>query len=87
MSVRLVLLLLLAMAAPALAQGFAGLGGDPEGFAMPERGRELVFPRDHGAHPGYRIEWWYLTRCSAPLSNPKKSLAGRIRSCGWAMQR
>ncbi|MDX1554415.1 MAG: lipocalin-like domain-containing protein, partial [Xanthomonadales bacterium] len=21
----------------------------------------LVFPRDHGAHPGYRIEWWYVT--------------------------
>ncbi len=19
------------------------------------------FPRDHGAHPGYRIEWWYYT--------------------------
>ena len=23
--------------------------------------RPLVFPRDHGAHPEYRIEWWYLT--------------------------
>lgn len=23
--------------------------------------RPLVFPRDHGAHPGYRTEWWYLT--------------------------
>lgn len=23
--------------------------------------RALVFPRDHGAHPEYRIEWWYLT--------------------------
>jgi predicted secreted hydrolase len=21
----------------------------------------LVFPRDYGAHPAYRIEWWYLT--------------------------
>jgi predicted secreted hydrolase len=21
----------------------------------------LVFPRDHGAHPEYRTEWWYLT--------------------------
>ncbi|MFM8766271.1 MAG: hypothetical protein ACKOD9_00370, partial [Rubrivivax sp.] len=25
------------------------------------RGRLLTFPRDHGAHPGSRIEWWYLT--------------------------
>jgi predicted secreted hydrolase len=21
----------------------------------------LVFPKDHGAHPGYRTEWWYYT--------------------------
>ena len=23
--------------------------------------RPLVFPRDHGAHPDFRTEWWYLT--------------------------
>lgn len=23
--------------------------------------RALEFPRDHGAHPDHRIEWWYLT--------------------------
>lgn len=23
--------------------------------------RRLVFPRDYGAHPEYRTEWWYLT--------------------------
>lgn len=23
--------------------------------------RALAFPRDHGAHPDYRVEWWYLT--------------------------
>lgn len=61
MSVRMALGLLLLMAAPTFAQGFAGLGTTAEGFAMPERGRELVFPRDHGAHPEYRVEWWYLT--------------------------
>ena len=22
---------------------------------------ELVFPRDHGSHPDYRTEWWYVT--------------------------
>ena len=21
----------------------------------------LAFPRDHGAHPGFRTEWWYIT--------------------------
>lgn len=24
-------------------------------------GRPLSFPRDHGAHPSYRTEWWYVT--------------------------
>ncbi len=26
-----------------------------------QRGRALRFPRDHGAHPDSRTEWWYLT--------------------------
>ena len=24
-------------------------------------GKLFEFPRDHGAHPDYRIEWWYIT--------------------------
>jgi predicted secreted hydrolase len=24
-------------------------------------GYRLQFPRDHGAHPDYRVEWWYVT--------------------------
>ncbi|MGB0497229.1 MAG: lipocalin-like domain-containing protein [Rubricella sp.] len=56
-----VLALALLLPLPALAQGFAGLGTDAEGFAVPQRGTPLSFPRDHGAHPEYRIEWWYLT--------------------------
>jgi predicted secreted hydrolase len=45
----------------ARAQGFAGLGGDSDGFAAVTPGRVLAFPRDHGLHADYRIEWWYLT--------------------------
>lgn len=44
-----------------VAQGFAGLGSTAEGFSIPQRGVSLQFPRDHGAHPDYRIEWWYIT--------------------------
>ncbi|MBD9596307.1 MULTISPECIES: lipocalin-like domain-containing protein [unclassified Ensifer] len=44
-----------------LAQGFAGLGSNAEGFAVPQKGALLEFPRDHGAHPDFRIEWWYVT--------------------------
>jgi predicted secreted hydrolase len=45
----------------ALAQGFAGLGKDAEGFAPVVPGKTFAFPDDHGPHPDYRIEWWYVT--------------------------
>ena len=32
-----------------------------EGYALPQPGREFVFPRDHGSHPDFAIEWWYVT--------------------------
>ena len=41
--------------------GFAGLGTDARGFALPDPARALVFPQDHGPHEDFRIEWWYLT--------------------------
>lgn len=47
--------------APAPSRSFAGLGEQAAGFAPVERGRPLQFPADHGAHPGFRIEWWYVT--------------------------
>lgn len=46
---------------PLMAQGFGGLGSTAEGFAVPAPTPEFDFPADHGAHPEYRIEWWYLT--------------------------
>ena len=61
MSVRPLILLFWLWGTALAAQGFAGLGTDAEGFAIPQRGTELTFPDDHGAHPDYRIEWWYLT--------------------------
>lgn len=66
MSFRAALLWLM-LAGAAAAQGFADLGAPSGGFALPERGRALDFPADHGAHPGFRIEWWYLT---ANLTGP-----------------
>lgn len=55
------LLLWIILASAALSQGFAGLGTKVDGFALPDPDRVLVFPADHGPHPGFRIEWWYLT--------------------------
>jgi predicted secreted hydrolase len=45
----------------ALAQGFAGLGMNGQGFAPVTPGKTFAFPADHGPHPDYRIEWWYVT--------------------------
>ncbi|SHK90157.1 Predicted secreted hydrolase [Bradyrhizobium lablabi] len=45
----------------ALAQGFAGLGMSGEGFAPVTPGKIFSFPEDHGPHPEFRIEWWYVT--------------------------
>lgn len=63
-----VLCLLLALLPARLAaQGFAGLGGEADGFTPVTRPADLSFPRDHGPHPDFRIEWWYLT---ANLTGP-----------------
>ncbi|ATC62664.1 carotenoid 1,2-hydratase [Nibricoccus aquaticus] len=32
-----------------------------EGFAVPQAGYRFQFPRDHGAHPEFKLEWWYIT--------------------------
>jgi len=31
------------------------------GFAQADAPRTFAFPRDHGPHPGFRQEWWYVT--------------------------
>lgn len=35
--------------------------GEDHGFAIPPENYKFSFPKDHGAHPDYRIEWWYIT--------------------------
>lgn len=36
-------------------------GAEVEGFRRAEAPRAFEFPRDHGPHPGFRNEWWYVT--------------------------
>jgi len=47
--------------ASAPTEGFAGLGRESESFAQVVPGKAFEFPDDHGAHTGFRIEWWYVT--------------------------
>jgi len=79
----------------ARAQGFAGLGGESEGFAAVVPGRALAFPRDHGPHPDYRIEWWYLTANLKDASGAqwgaqwtlfRQAMAAGVQQDGWANQ-
>lgn len=64
---RRTFLLAALLPAKTYAQGFAGLGSDADGFRLPQRSKGFDFPADHGPHPGFRIEWWYVT---ANMSGP-----------------
>ena len=46
--------LLVCLLMPAAATG-------PEEWRQVTAPREWKFPKDHGAHPAYRTEWWYFT--------------------------
>lgn len=46
---------LLAMAA------LLAIGASQPRFEQVRAPVHLAFPRDHGAHPGFRSEWWYVT--------------------------
>jgi predicted secreted hydrolase len=48
------LIFFLVISRPALAE-------EPSGFLSITGPCNLEFPKDHGAHPGYRTEWWYYT--------------------------
>lgn len=55
-------LLLAACDKPAAPEtGFAGLGNQADDYSRVTPGRVFSFPDDHGQHPGFRIEWWYVT--------------------------
>ena len=46
----------------AALQGQTGGGPmTPDGWRQAAPGYDWAFPRDHGSHPPYRIEWWYYT--------------------------
>ena len=59
MTMKWVWLLLLLGVVPAWAA--EGTLLTAEGFAVPQAGKRFEFPRDHGSHAEFKIEWWYVT--------------------------
>ncbi len=47
--------------AAASADVIAALSQPAGDFTLATEPMSFVFPRDHGAHPDYRTEWWYFT--------------------------
>ena len=37
------------------------MSGDTTGYARALEVRPFTFPADHGPHPGFKTEWWYVT--------------------------
>ena len=52
--------MLACLLATLLAQGVAR-AEPPVAYTTVVPGKAPTFPRDHGAHPGFRTEWWYVT--------------------------
>src|SRR4051812_31313376 len=50
-----------ALALFAMVIGQAQPSTTADGFALPQAGKQFTFPRDHGSHPEFKIEWWYVT--------------------------
>lgn len=55
------LLAALAVLVALFALRVPGASAAPPQFAPVLPGQPLVFPRDFGAHPAFRTEWWYAT--------------------------
>ena len=51
------------------AQGFASLGKTDQSFSNIDKNLIISFPKDHGPHPDFRIEWWYFTANLKNLQN------------------
>lgn len=65
---------------PVQGTGLDVLAQSADAYAQARPGRPLSFPADHGPHPAYRIEWWYLT---ANL----RDQAGQLYGAQWTLFR
>ena len=88
-------LLLAGLGGKAFTQGFAGLGESADGFVPVIPGKTFAFPADHGPHPEFRIEWWYVTANLVDANGTahgaqwtlfRQAIAPGVPQEGWANQ-
>jgi predicted secreted hydrolase len=59
----------------------AVLGAWAQPMAQVRPGVAITLPRDHGAHPDFRTEWWYLTGwLQTPKGEDLAFIGTRIRA-------
>ena len=63
-----------------------GGDGDAEGFAQASSPRPFRFPEDHGAHPAFRSEWWYLTFALEAVGPPAPRSAPEVSPTAQALR-
>ena len=81
MKQTLLVMVMVCLSAVVAAQDTLGnMRGNGAGYAQVLPGQSLIFPRDHAAHPDFRIEWWYLT---ANLTDAR----GRLWGVQWTLFR
>ncbi len=59
--------------------------GNDDDFAKVFEARPFIFPQDHGSHPEYRIEWWYITGNLEEDSNPNNQWGYQITFFRFAL--
>lgn len=65
---------------PLLLPALAGAAAGERSVRYPavRPGTPLAFPRDHGAHPEFRTEWWYVTGALQTAESPPRELGFQL---------
>ena len=60
------------------ARARPGARAEAPAYAAVKPDRALEFPADHGSHPDFRTEWWYVTGWLATEAGETARLSGHL---------
>ena len=90
--VRLILFLLITLNCGQAKNFEISTGQNPQ-YSKRDLDAEFIFPKDHGAHPTFKTEWWYITaNLTDTLGNPfgiqwtlfRSTLKENAEEKGWS---